>query len=264
MQLTLVKHDTAQQSLLVNTHRPGFELVDFPRAATAYVMFLGLKATQVLAVLIGLVLVSGRPIGQATPGSASIQPTDAALQSWEYTFTIDSYSGPERTFYANPAVTADHKLLHLEARYNDENLRTASLWVGYNFGRGDVGAGDEWEFKITPMLGGVFGRSNGIAPGCEVSVSYRKKVEASISNQYVFMRTKLETFYYAWPQLTYSPVAWFHVGAVAPHIAAYHTLLSIQRGFLVGVSHDRWKLTTYVFDPGSTGMIAVLEWGVSF
>jgi len=23
--------------------------------------------------------------------------------------------------------------LHLEARYNDEDLRTGSLWVGYNF-----------------------------------------------------------------------------------------------------------------------------------
>jgi hypothetical protein len=120
------------------------------------------------------------------------------------------------------------------------------------------------EFKIAPMLGGVFGRTNGIAPGCEVSVRYCKKVEASISNEYVFdTRTKLRNFYYAWPQLTYSPVDWFHVGAVAQRIAAYHTLLSIQR-VLVGVSHNRWELITCVFDPGSTAVILVLEWGVTF
>jgi hypothetical protein len=131
-----------------------------------------MKATQQLAVLMGLVLVSGQAIGQATPGSASIKPEPAALQPWEYTFTIDSYTGPERTSYVNPVITADHNWLHLEARYNDENLRTASLWVGYNFRRGDVSADGKWEFDITPMLGGVFGRTNGIAPGCEVSLRY--------------------------------------------------------------------------------------------
>jgi hypothetical protein len=36
------------------------------------------------------------------------------------------------------------------------------------------------------MLGGVFGRTKGIAPGCEVSLRYRKKVEAWINNEYIF------------------------------------------------------------------------------
>jgi hypothetical protein len=107
-----------------------------------------MKAPQQLAVLMGLVLVSGHAIGQATPGSADIKPP-TGLQPWEYTLTIA---------------------------------------VGYNFVRGDVSAGDNWELDLTPMLGGVLGRNNGIAPGCEVSLSYRKKVEASISSEYVFTR----------------------------------------------------------------------------
>ena len=135
----------------------------------------------------GLVLVSGHAIGQATPGSADIKPP-TGLQPWEYTLTIAGFIVPEETSYVNPVLVADHKWLHLEARYNDENLRTASLWVGYNFVRGDVSAGDNWELDLTPMLGGVLGRNNGIAPGCEVSLSYRKKVEASISSEYVFTR----------------------------------------------------------------------------
>ena len=224
-----------------------------------------MKATLQLAALAGLVLVSGQALGQATPGSAEIKTPRAAAAPWEYTLTIDGYIVPEGTSYVNPVLTADHNWLHLEARYNDENLRTASLWVGYNFGRGDVSAGDKWEFDITPMLGGVFGRTNGIALGCEVLLSYRKKVEASINNEYVFDTTsKLGNFYYSWPQLTYSPVDWFHVGAVAQRTAAYKTPFSIQRGFLVGFSHKKWELTTYVFDPGTTATTAVLEWGVSF
>ena len=51
--------------------------------------------------------------------------------------------------------------LHLETRYNNEDLRTGSLWVGYNFAWGE-----KWQFEVTPMIGGVFGRTNGIAPGC--------------------------------------------------------------------------------------------------
>jgi hypothetical protein len=178
--------------------------------------------------------------------------------------TIDSYSAPQQTSFVNPGLTADHKWLHLEARYNDENLRTASLWVGYNFAHGD-GVDDKWEFNITPMVGGVFGRTNGIAPGCEVSLIYRKKIEVSLSNEYVFdTKSKSGSFYYAWPQLTYSPMKWLHVGAVAQHTAVYRTAVSIQRGFLVGFSHKKWEFTTYVFDPGTPGMVVVLEGAVSF
>ena len=65
------------------------------------------------------------------------------------------------------------------------------------------------------MIGGVFGRTNGIAPGCEASLTY-KKIELSIANEYVFDTThKSGNFYYSWPQLTYSPVDWFRVGLVA-------------------------------------------------
>lgn len=223
-----------------------------------------MNAAQQLAVLFGVVLMSGQALGQVTPGSASIKPPAALQQPWEYTLTIDGYIVPEGTSYVNPVLTADHSWLHLEARYNDENLRTASLWVGYNFVRGGgENADDKWKFEITPMIGGVFGRTNGIAPGCEVLLSYRRKLEASISNEYVFDTTrKSGNFYYAWPQLTYSPMDWLHVGVVAQHTAAYHTSFVLQRGFLVGFSRKKWELTTYVFDPGSKGTTIVLEWGM--
>jgi hypothetical protein len=212
-----------------------------------------------------LVLMTGQALCQTTPGSATIKTPTSAVNPWEYTLTVDGYVLPKGTSYVNPVLTADHNWLHLEARFNDENLDTASLWVGYNFSHGDVSAGDKWQFDFTPMIGGAFGRTNGIAAGCNVSLNYRKKIEASVGNEYVFDTTsKSGDFYYAWPQLTYSPVEWFHVGAVAQHTAIYHTSFSIQRGFLVGFSHKRWELTTYVFDPGSASTTGVLELGLSF
>ncbi|MES2220949.1 MAG: hypothetical protein V4587_08295 [Acidobacteriota bacterium] len=220
---------------------------------------------QQLALLVVCALVSGRALSQATPGSAEIKSPASAVQRWNYTLTVDGYIAPYDTSFVNPIFTADHNWLHMEARYNDEDLRTGSLWIGYNFGRGDVANGDRWEFAVTPMIGGVFGRTTGIAPGCEALINYRGKIEASINNEYVVDTTsKSSDFYYSWPQLTYSPVAWFHVGAVAQHTRAYQTPVSIQRGFLVGFSHKKFEFTTYVFDPQIADKTIVLESGVNF
>jgi hypothetical protein len=110
----------------------------------------------------------------------------------------------------------------------------------------------------------VVGRSTGIAPGCEASLTY-KKIELSISNEYVFDTTdKSGRFYYSWPQLTYSPIDWFRVGAVAQHTKAFQTSLDVQRRFLLGVSHKQAGFTTYIFNAGWIDPAVVLELGVSF
>jgi len=209
-----------------------------------------MKTAREFVVLFLIVCASGQALGQATPPAA---------QPWGYNVVVDGYIIPDGTSYVDPVFTADHNWLHLEARYNYENLHTGSLWVGYNFSWGK-----KVQFSLTPMIGGIFGRSNGIAPGGEASLTY-KKIQASISNEYVFdTDSKSRNFYYTWPQLTYSPVEWLHVGAVAQRTKVYHTPLDTQRGFLVGVSHKNWDFTTYVFNPGASGTIVVLEAGVSF
>jgi hypothetical protein len=218
-----------------------------------------MKTSQQLGLLAVVVLLSGQVLGQGPAAGAPAKAPDAATNPWAYSLTVDGYIIPNEISYANPIFTADRNWLHLEARYNDENLRTGSLWAGYNFS-----AGKKLVLNVTPMIGGVFGRTNGIAPGCEASLTY-KEVELSISNEYVFDTTsKSGNFYYAWPQLTYSPVDWFRVGAVAQHTAAYKTAVNIQRGFLVGFSHKEWEFTTYIFNAGWTTPTVVLEVGVSF
>jgi len=224
-----------------------------------------MKATQQFRLLVMLVWLSGELLAQATPGSAHVKKPALPGEPWEYNLTVDGYIVPDGTSYVDPVFTADRDWVHLEARYNYENLRTGSLWMGYNFSRGDVESGDNWELDVTPIIGGVFGRTNGIAPGLEAALKYKKKIEASITNEYVFDTTsKSGNFYFAWPQLTYSPVEWFQVGAVAQHTVAYQTPANIQRGFLVGFSYTHWQFTTYVFNPGIAGTTVVLEAGVSF
>ena len=226
-----------------------------------------MRTTAQLGIFAVLAATSGPLLGQATPGTVQTRKpaTVSAAQEWDFNLTVDGYIIPDGTSYVNPVFTADHKWLHMEGRYNYENLRMGSLWFGYNTATGTLIRAPAGELDVAPMIGGVFGRTNGIAPGLEVTLNFKNKIEASLTNEYVFDTTsKSGNFYYAWPQLTYSPLGWLQVGAVAQHTVAYHTPVSIQRGFLVGVSHNAWELTTYVFNPGISGTTVVLELGVSF
>lgn len=92
------------------------------------------------------------------PHSPVIKPSTPGKAPWDFSLTVDGYLIEDGDDYAQPTFTADHKWLHLEARYNYENFHTGSVWGGYNFSWGK-----SWQFSVTPMIGGVFGRTNGIA-----------------------------------------------------------------------------------------------------
>jgi len=144
------------------------------------------------------------------------QPAADKSNPWAYSLTVDGYIVPNGTGYASPIFTADNNW-HFEARYNDENLYTGSLWFGYNFNFGKKNL----KLTLTPMLGGVMGRTTGVAPGLETTLTY-KKIEFYAASEYVFNTTKASgSFFYSWPQLTYS-IKWFRIGAVAQHTKAYH------------------------------------------
>jgi hypothetical protein len=217
-----------------------------------------MKVTKRLTVLAVVVLLTGQILCQEVPSSAAAT-SSGTTNAWEFNLTVDGYIVPNAVSYVDPVLMADRSWLHLEARYNDENLRTGTVWVGYNFT-----AGKKLVLNVTPMIGGVFGRTTGIAPGCEASLTY-KRLEISVTNEYVFdTRSKSGNFYNTWPQFTYSPWGWLQVGLVAERTRAFQTSLDVQRGFLVGVTHKNWESTVYVFNVGFTDPTVVLEVGWNF
>ena len=218
-----------------------------------------MKVTKRLMVFAVVFLLAGRIFCQEAPSSASAKLSGAVANPWTFNLTTDGYIIPNGTRYVDPVFSADRSWLHLEARYNDENLRTGSVWVGYNFS-----VGKKVELDITPMIGGVFGRTTGIAPGCEASLTY-KKLELSVTNEYVFdTKSKSGDFYNTWPQFTYSPWGWLQVGLVAARTRAFQTSLDVQRGFLVGVTHKNLESTVLRFQCWFYGPTVVLEVGGIF
>jgi hypothetical protein len=176
---------------------------------------------------------------------------------WSFTATAYGYLVPHDQSYFSPILAADRRRLHLEARYNYEDQQTGSLWAGYTFS-----VGKKFMFEATPMIGVVFGSTNGVAPGYELSLTF-KKVELSTQGEYVVdFDNHTGNFFYSWNELVYSPTGWFHVGVVTQDTRAYNTPLDIQRGVSVGVSKGKLDFTTYIFNFGWTDPTIVM--GPSF
>ena len=206
-----------------------------------------------------LVLLAANASGQTTPGTPTAPSPDIATQAWSFNASAYTYLLPDDSNYVNPNFTADRGWLHLEARYNYEAQKAGSLWVGRNFS-----FGEKLVLAVTPMVGGVFGDLNGIAPGYNLSLSYWK-VELSSQNEYVFdLEHRSGNFFYTWSELTYSPVEWFRTGLVVQRTKAYETELDIQRGLLAGFSYKNIDVTAHVFNFGWTDPTVVLSVGVNF
>ena len=186
---------------------------------------------------------------------------NATKQPWTVSALVDGYFVPGEQGYADPIVTADHGWLHLEGRFNYEDLHTASAWLGYNFNFSSRNPEKQLDLTLTPMIGGVFGRTDGIAPGCEASLTY-KKLNFWVSNEYVFdTHDSANNFFYTWPQITYSPIDWLHVGFVAQRTVAIES--DTEYGFLFGLTHKKTEFTSYILSPGPKPTV-VLELGYNF
>lgn len=175
------------------------------------------------------------------PATSAAQDAGDADERWSVSASVAIYGLPDESNYAQPTVTADRGVLHLEGRYNYEALRTTSLWAGYAM-RG--GRRVEWE--LTPMVGAVFGATDGIAPGYVASVSWWK-VDAYIEGEYVFATTSEDSFAYHWSEAAIAPVAWLRAGLVTQRTRAFATDRNIQRGPFVNATFERIDAAVYVF-----------------
>ena len=201
---------------------------------------------------IAMVFASANPLAQTTTSA-----TDD--NAWSFSASAYTYVVPDSENYVQPTFTADRGWLHLEARYNYEALDTGSAWVGYNFSGGEKLA---WEF--TPMLGGVFGDTAGIAPGYKGSLGLWK-LELYSEGELVFdAGESSDSFFYNWSELTLAPMDWFRFGLVTQRTRAYESDRDIQRGLLVGFTYKKVDLSAYLLDPDADTPTFVFAVGLDF
>lgn len=217
-----------------------------------------MRATRHLASIAVVVFLGGLSWAQSS-ASAPTESSAASPEPWSFTFNLSGYIVPDDRSYASPTFSADKQRFHFGARYNYEDKETGSLWAGYKFETGDTVM-----IQATPMIGGVFGHSTGIAPGYMASVTW-KKLGLSTEGEFLFdTKDSTGSFFYSWSELSYFPLEWCRIGVVAQRTKAYRTSLDIQRGLLIGFSHKHVAFTTYIFNAGWTDPTVVLSFGFTF
>ena len=197
-----------------------------------------------LATIAGLAVCQS--LGASQTSASSEDDTDKSETKWEFTLSTFTYLAQHARDYANPNFTADRDWLHLEARYNYEELKTGSVWLGWNFN-----TGKKLQLEVTPMLGGVFGDITGIAPGYTITIRY-KLFEASTQAEYFFdTGTSSGNFFYSWSELRASVTDWLRLGIVVERTQASGFSSDVRRGPLVGFKYKEIELATYWLAPGS-------------
>jgi hypothetical protein len=195
----------------------------------------------------------------AAPVAPSQQSEKADRETWSFDAAGYGYVVPDDQSYFSPIVRADRRWAHLEARYNYEDRHTGSIWLGYN-----LSVGDKLALEVTPMVGGVFGNTTGVAPGYLLTLSF-KKISLYSEGEFVFDTKNADNgFFYSWDEFAYSPVDWLRIGLAAQRTRAYQTPLDVQRGVFAGFSYGRLDFTTYVFNVGWTHLTVVLATGFAF
>lgn len=191
---------------------------------------------------------------EARPAAGEPEPVEP---NWRVAAAAYVYFVPESSDYVQPTLRADHRLLHLEARYSYEDLLTGSAWAGVNAAGGDT----VW-WEITPMFGGVFGRTNGVAFGYEGAVGWWK-LDLYSEGEWV-VDFAYDDFFFNWSELTIAPREWFRVGLVAQRTRVFSSGRELERGLLAGVSWGWADLALHVLNPDDARPIVIVAFAGSF
>jgi hypothetical protein len=175
--------------------------------------------------------------------AAHAQSATPQAADWDFSAEVSAYVVPDGGNYVESVMTADRRGLHLEGRYNYEDLRTASVWIGYN-----VSVGRNVSLQYTPMVGGVFGNMTGIAPGQRITLDWRR-LEFYTENELVFNTRASEHIFYSWSELTISATDWLRIGLVGQRARIVQTDRDFDRGLLLGFNYKRVGFTAYALNP---------------
>jgi hypothetical protein len=219
-----------------------------------------LRIVLTLAVFLVNVPARGQTTATALDTATSNPTTAVAIDTdekhWAFSLSAYTYIVEDSRDYVQPTFTADRDWLHLEARYNYEDLDTTSVWIGYNWS-----TGEELTLDFTAMLGGIAGRTEGVAPGYKLTLAWRGLELYSELEYVIDTEDSSDSFLYTWSELTYTMTDWLRAGVVIQRTKAYDSDFDIQRGLMVGITYKQADFTAHVLNPDDDPVFVI---GVAF
>ena len=191
--------------------------------------------------------------------SAQNGTNDSTGSKWRFSAWAEMFVLPGEDDFFNPTFYARTNTLHLEARYNYEDRNTASLWAGrrFNFGK-------TVQFVLVPMGAVVFGNTNGIAPGLETEIVY-KKLDFYSESEYVFcFETKENNFFYTYSELAIRPIRPIRAGMIIQRTKLYQTEYEVQRGLFGEYYFGRFRAGAFYFNPFGSSNFWIASFSIDF
>jgi hypothetical protein len=207
-----------------------------------------MKLLAALALMIGAMALA------APARAAGSDPPPAE----RFSVTGYGYVIPDAPNYLMGIAWGDLAWLHVEGRYNYEALHTGSAFGGVN-----LGWGHQLRLDLTPMVGGVFGRLDGIAPALRFTITWWRLDLLSESEVVVPVSSGSRAFYYNWSELGISPLPAIRVGGAVQRNLVFQTSLDIQRGLFAGLRLGPINFTFYEFNWGWTSPTLVFALGLA-
>lgn len=185
--------------------------------------------------------------------------SDTSSSDWSFAAAGYYYILPDEENTATILGYADYKSFHMEARYNYEDVKTASVFGGYRFE-----AGNKLIFGATPMIGIVFGNTNAVAPGLLIDITW-EILDFYSESEYIFdFEGSENNYFYTWSELAVTPFENFRTGIVADRTKLFQSDLEFERG--VFAQYSFWKLTAGLnyFNPFSDEDFVIATLGIEF
>jgi hypothetical protein len=191
--------------------------------------------------------------------SAQENQVDSADAQWRFSAWAEMFIIPGEEDFFNPTFYVRHKKLHMEARYNYEDRNTASLWAGhrFKFGKGV-------KFVVVPMGSIVFGNTNGLAPGLEMEIMY-KKFDFYAESEYVFDFSSMDNnFFYNYSELAIRPITPLRTGIITQRTKLFETPREFQAGIFTEYYFGRCRAGVFYFSPFASNNYWIASFSVDF
>ena len=168
---------------------------------------------------------------------------DSSEKKWDVSAAAYYYFIQGEEMHPTIIGCADYKSLHLEARYNYEDINTASIFAGWTFGKDG-----KFSYSVTPMAGIAAGNSNGVLPGLECSATY-SIINFYTENEYMLdFKGKENNFFYSWTQLSANTFKNMQAGVLTESLRWFKTKFDVQRGIYAEYSPGNFTFDIYGFN----------------
>lgn len=191
--------------------------------------------------------------------SAQESQTDSTGSQWNFSAWAETFIIPGEEDFLNPTFYARHKSLHLEARYNYEDRNTVSIWAGHRFKFGNT-----VKFVVVPMGAIILGNTDGIAPGLEVEITY-KKFDFYSESEYVFdFHSKENNFFYNYSELAIRPIDPLRTGIMTQRTRLFESPRELERGIFAEYYFGRFRAGIFYFNPFASDNFWIASFSVDF